>query len=82
MELLPSDTPGELDEEVELDYELVDDTARGGADYSRATADGTGLWYATAPDDYTAADGTLTFAAGETSRTVTVEIQDDDERDT
>ena len=41
------------------------------ADY--ATADGT----ATAGEDYTAASGTLTFAAGETSKTVSVPVLDD-----
>ena len=38
-----------------------------------ATADGT----ATAGDDYTADSGTLTFAAGETSKTITVTLLDD-----
>ena len=38
-----------------------------------ATSDGT----ATAGDDYTAASGTLTFAAGETSKTVEVVLLDD-----
>ena len=38
-----------------------------------ATADGT----ATAGDDYTAASGTLSFAAGETQRTVSVTVLDD-----
>ncbi len=39
------------------------------------TSDGT----ATAGSDYTAASGTLTFAAGETSKTVSVAIPDDDD---
>ena len=38
-----------------------------------ATADGT----ATAPGDYTATSGTLTFAAGDTSKTIAVSVQGD-----
>ena len=42
-----------------------------------ATAEGT----ATAPEDYTATSGTLTFSAGETSKTVQVPIVDDSHDD-
>ena len=46
-----------------------------------ATADGAGRWASTAPAragaDYTATSGTLAFAAGETSKTVSVPILDD-----
>ena len=46
-----------------------------------ATADGAGVWAgtgtATAGVDYTATSGTLTFAAGETSKSVSVPILDD-----
>ena len=42
-----------------------------------ATADGT----ATAGEDYTATSGTLTFAAGDTTKTVSVPITDDTEDD-
>ena len=46
-----------------------------------ATADGAGSWASTAPAragaDYTATSGTLTFAAGETSKSVSVPILDD-----
>ena len=46
-----------------------------------ATADGAGSWAGTAPAtagaDYTATSGTLSFAAGQTTRTVSVPILDD-----
>ena len=42
-----------------------------------ATSDGT----ATEPDDYTSHSGTLTFAAGETSKTVSVPVVDDSDED-
>jgi hypothetical protein len=38
-----------------------------------STADGTAI----APDDYTATSGTITFAAGETTKTVTVQVNGD-----
>ena len=42
-----------------------------------ATADGTGTNPATAGSDYTATSGTLTFAPGETAKTVQVPVADD-----
>ena len=57
-----------------LDFAVTLDKASAGAvtvDY--ATADGT----ATAGADYTATSGTLTFAAGETAKTVSVPVLDD-----
>ena len=52
----------------------LDRGATGTVTVSYATADGT----ATAGSDYTAASGTLTFAAGESARTVSVALLDDD----
>ncbi len=51
----------------------LDKAAATAATVDFATADGT----ATAGEDYTAASGTLTFAAGETSKTVSVAVLDD-----
>ena len=58
-----------------LDFAVTLDRAAAAAitvDY--ATSDGT----ATAGSDYTATSGTLTFAAGETAKTVSVPVLDDD----
>ena len=52
-------------------------TASGTVTVDYATSDVT----ATAGDDYTAASGTLTFAAGETSKTVSVSVLDDSHDD-
>ena len=61
--------PGaELSFAVTLDY-TASETAR----VSWATSDGT----AVAGEDYTAGSGTLTFAPGETSKTITVAVLDD-----
>ena len=57
-----------LEFEVTLDFALPGPTT---VDY--ATADGT----ATAGEDYTAASGTLTFAAGQTGKTIRVVVLDD-----
>ena len=51
----------------------LDKAATGTATVAYATADGT----AVADQDYTAASGTLTFAAGERAKTVTVQVLDD-----
>ena len=46
-----------------------------------STADSSGANPATAGEDYESAGGTLTFAAGEVSKTITVTILDDDYRE-
>ena len=57
-----------------LDFAVrLNAAAAGTVTVDYATADGT----ATAGEDYTAASGTVTFAAGETSKTVSVEVLDD-----
>ena len=59
----------------------LDRAASGTVRVDYATADGAGSWASTAPAragaDYTATSGTLTFAAGETSKSVSVPILDD-----
>ena len=72
--LAVADAQAEEGTDATLDFVVrlnagVDGTVK--ADY--ATADGT----ATAGEDYTAASGTLTFAAGERQKTVSVPILDD-----
>ena len=62
-------TDANLDFAVTLDREST-----GEVTVSYATADGT----ATAGSDYTATSGTLTFAAGETEKTVSVPVLEDD----
>ena len=67
-------TDGTLDFEVTLDARNDCETVT--VDWS--TADGT----ATAGEDYSAASGTLTFGPGETTKTVSVAILDDEVEDT
>ena len=59
----------------------LDRAASGSVTVDYATADGAGRWASTPPAaagaDYTATSGTLTFAAGETSKTVSVPLIDD-----
>ena len=61
---------GESELEVTVDYATADDTAEASDE--------------TVTRDYTSASGSLTFAARETAKTITVEIEDDtvDEEDT
>ena len=55
----------------------LDEAASGTVTVDYATADGS----AEAGDDYTAASGTLSFAAGETSKTISVAIDDDNDNE-
>ena len=65
-------TANEADGRIEFAVTL-DRAASGEVTVQYATADGS----ATAGEDYTAASGTLTFAAGERSKTVSVALLDD-----
>ena len=72
--LTVADAEGEEGTDAALDFAVTLDRAASAAvtvDY--ATSDGT----ATAGSDYTATSGTLTFAAGETAKTVSVPVLDD-----
>ena len=55
----------------------LDEAASGTVTVNYATSDGS----AEAGDDYTAKSGTLSFAAGETSKTIAVAIEDDSENE-
>ena len=55
----------------------LDEAASGTVTVDYAMADGS----AEAGDDYTAASGTLSFAAGETSKAISVAIDDDSHND-
>ena len=72
--LTVSDAEGEEGTDAALEFAVtLDRTASAAVTVDYATSDGT----ATAGDDYTATSGTLTFAAGETAKTVSVPILDD-----
>ena len=69
---------GKKGEDDEIDFTVtLDESATGTVSVDYATADGT----ADAGDDYTAKSGTLSFDAGETSKTVSVSIEDDTENE-
>ena len=77
-ELSVADAEASEEEDTALEFVVTLDPAAGGTvtvDY--ATADGT----ATAGDDYDSTSGTLTFEAGETTKTVSVPITADTEDD-
>ncbi len=70
-----ADARAEEGTDAALDFEVaLDRSSTGTVTVAYATADGT----ATAGDDYTATSGTLTFAAGETLKTVSVPVLEDD----
>ena len=70
-----SGTEGDDDE---IDFTVtLDEAASGTVTVDYATSDGT----ADAGDDYTAKSGTLSFSAGETSKTISVAIEDDIENE-
>ena len=65
---------GKEGDEASITFTIrLDKAASGSVNVDYATADGT----AEAGDDYTAKSGTLTFGAGETSKTIRVDIADD-----
>ena len=69
---------GKEGDDDEIDFTVtLDKAASGSVTVDYATADGT----ASAGDDYTAKSGTLTFSAGQTSKTLSVSIADDSENE-
>ena len=74
-ELTVADASAEEGTDANLDFTVtLDRESTGEVTVNYATADGT----ATAGSDYTATSGTLTFAAGDTSKTVSVPVLNDD----
>ena len=74
-ELTVADARAEEGTDASLDFAVtLDPESTGEVTVAYTTADGT----ATAGSDYTATSGTLTFAAGETSKTVSVPVLDDE----
>ena len=72
--LAVADAEAEENEDDSIDFTVkLDRAAAGTVTVDYATSDGS----ATAGADYTAASGTLTFAAGDRSKTVEVELLDD-----
>ncbi len=70
-----ADARAEEGTDATLDFAVtLDRSSTGTVTVAYATADGT----ATAGSDYTATSGTLTFAAGETRKAVSVAVADDD----
>ena len=69
-----SDVEASEEDDAALSFAVtLDPAATGRVTVDYATAD----WTATAGSDYTTTSGTLTFAAGERSKTVSVPITDD-----
>ena len=69
---------GKEGEDDDIDFTVtLDEAASGTVTVDYATSDGS----ADAGDDYTATSGTLSFAAGETSKTISVAIEDDIENE-
>ena len=73
-----ADAEASEEEDTALDFVVtLDPAASDTVTVDYATSDGT----ATAGEDYTATSGTVTFASGETTKTVSVPITDDTEDD-
>ena len=65
---------GKEGDDADIDFTVtLDETASGTVTVDYSTSDGS----ADAGDDYTAKSGTLSFSAGETSKTISIAIEDD-----